>query len=175
MEKKIIVIGAFEHGKTTLIAAIKSVFGGEFTHPMDIEKIDSRYSVKLNYGGEEFEFFDFPSTEDYEENIDGTETGALLVIDSCEGPLGEARKHIGICIENGIQNFAIFMNKKDLVDDDDLMEICEYETREVFDEEGIFGDDVPAVWGSAEKALWNPESMCGDCIREIVYKISIEF
>lgn len=175
MAKKIVIIGASGHGKTTLIASIKSVLGGKFTNPAEIEKINSRYSVKFRCGGEEFEFFDFPNAEDYAGNIDGTEDGAVLVIDSCEGPLGEAREHIEICIENGIENFIIFMNKKDLMDDDDLMKTCEIETREVFDEEGIFSDDIPAVWGSAEKALCSPNSFWGDSVKELIFKVSSEF
>ena len=175
MSKKIVVIGGIGYGRTTLIAAVKSVFCGEFTHPMDIEEIDSRYNVKFSYGGDEYEFFDFPVTEDYAENLDGTETGAVLVIDSCEGPLGSAREQIGICIEKGIKNFALFMNKRDILDDDNLMDISEMETKEVFDEEGIFGDEVPTVWGSAEKALWEPESYWGDSVRILVDKISCEF
>ncbi len=175
MSKKIVVIGETGYGKTTLLAAIKNIFKGEFTDPKDIENIDSRYDVKLSYGGEEYEFFDFSKAEDYAENIDGTEICAVLVIDSCEGPCSSTREQIEICIEKGIVNFVIFMNKWDLIDDDYLMKVCEGETREVFDEEGIFSDDVPAVWGSAKKALSDPNSNWGYFITKLVEKVLSEF
>lgn len=171
MSKKIAVIGGIDHGRTTFIAAIKNVLEGEFTHPSDIDGMDSRFSAKVNYCGEKYEFFDFPQTEDYAENLDGTEDAAVWVIDACEGPLSGARDQLCICIEKGIENYALFINKRDLVDDDDLMEICECEIKEVFDEEGIFGDEIPTVWGSSKKALWDPDTEWGDPIRIIVDKV----
>ena len=175
MSKKIAVIGGVTHGRTTLVAAIERIFGDEVEHPIDIDFADSKTEVTFRYGGEEYTFFDFPETEDYAENLDGTEDCAVWVIDACEGPLGGAREQLGICIEKGIENYVLFTNKCDLMDDEDLVDICEMENKEVFDEEGIFSDDVPAVRGSARKAILDPESEDGDCIRELVYIVDSLF
>ncbi len=172
MEKKIAVIGGTDHGKTTFIKAVAEVFGTQVKNCSGDDFNIGRTETEIEFKGKKYLFFDYPAINDYEENIDGTEDAAVWVVDSCEGPMFGSREMLALCIERGIENYLLFMNKSDLVEDEEIVELCEAETREVMDEEGLFSDDYPSVSGSAKKAHWDPESEWGYDILEVVKNIA---
>ena len=172
MGKKVAVIGGAEHGKPTFIKALGSVFGGDADVIPDDEFRIGKTEAEIEYKGENYVFFEYNSFEGFEENISGTEDAAVMVTDACEGPMFGARELLRLCVERGIENYVIFMNKCDIVNDDELVELCLADTREVFDEEGVFSDDVPAVCGCAKRADWYPESEDGYVMYEVMEALS---
>ena len=158
-------IGHVDHGKTTLTAAISKYFGKEF---MDYASIDSapeerERGITINTAHIEYEtekrhyaHVDCPGHADYVKNmITGAAQmdGAILVIAATDGPMAQTREHILLARQVGVLRMVVFLNKCDMVDDEELLELVEMEVRDLLNEYGFEGDETPIVRGSALKAL----------------------
>ena len=162
-------IGHVDHGKTTLTAAISTVltakYGGE---KKNFDEIDSAPEEKargitINTSHVEYEtakrhyaHVDCPGHADYVKNmITGAAQmdGAILVVASTDGPMPQTREHILLSRQVGVPYIIVFMNKCDMVDDEELLELVEMEVRELLSEYDFPGDDLPVIQGSALKAL----------------------
>ena len=162
-------IGHVDHGKTTLTAAITKVLaergGAEF---MDYSMIDKapeerERGITINTAHVEYEtanrhyaHVDCPGHADYVKNmITGAAQmdGAILVVSAADGPMPQTREHILLARQVGVPAIVVFLNKADMVDDPELIELVEMEVRELLSSYGFPGDDIPIVVGSALKAL----------------------
>ena len=162
-------IGHIDHGKTTLTAAITKVlsekYGGQ---SMSFEEIDNAPEEKergitiatshVEYETENrhYAHVDCPGHADYIKNmITGAAQmdGAILVVSAADGPMPQTREHILLARQVNVPYVIVFMNKTDMVDDDELLELVEVEVRELLSEYEFPGDDVPVIQGSALKAL----------------------
>ena len=170
-------IGHVDHGKTTLTAAITTVlskqFGGE---AKDYSTIDSAPEEKargitINTSHVEYEtssrhyaHVDCPGHADYVKNmITGAAQmdGAILVVSAADGPMPQTREHILLARQVGVPYIVVFMNKCDMVDDEELLELVEMEVRELLSSYDFPGDDIPIIKGSALKALEGDTSEIG--------------
>lgn len=162
-------IGHVDHGKTTLTAAITMTLGalGE-AKPMKYDEIDNapeerERGITINTSHVEYEtanrhyaHVDCPGHADYVKNmITGAAQmdGAILVVSSADGPMPQTREHILLARQVGVHYIVVFMNKCDMVDDEELLELVEMEIRELLSSYDFPGDDIPVVRGSALKAL----------------------
>jgi len=168
-------IGHVDHGKTTLTAAITRVLafagGAEFTDYAQIDKAPEEQARGITIATSHVEYetekrhyahVDCPGHADYVKNmITGAAQmdGAILVVSAADGPMPQTREHILLARQVGVPNIVVFLNKADLVDDEELLELVEIETRELLSEYEFPGDDTPVVAGSALKAL---ECGCGE-------------
>ena len=171
-------IGHLDHGKTTLTAAISTVltkkFGGD---KRDFAEIDSAPEEKargitINTSHVEYEtetrhyaHVDCPGHADYVKNmITGAAQmdGAILVVSAADGPMPQTREHILLGRQVGVPYIIVFLNKADMVDDEELLELVEMEVRELLDKYDFPGDDTPIIKGSALKALEGDESEIGE-------------
>ncbi|MFV0282916.1 MAG: elongation factor Tu [Castellaniella sp.] len=171
-------IGHVDHGKTTLTAAITTIlskkFGGE---AKDYASIDSAPEEKargitINTAHVEYEtetrhyaHVDCPGHADYVKNmITGAAQmdGAILVCSAADGPMPQTREHILLARQVGVPYIIVFLNKCDMVDDEELLELVEMEVRELLSKYDFPGDDVPIVKGSALKALEGDQSPIGE-------------
>ncbi len=162
-------IGHIDHGKTTLTAAITTVLaekmGGE---ARSFEEIDNAPEEKergitiatshVEYQTENrhYAHVDCPGHADYVKNmITGAAQmdGAILVVSAADGPMPQTREHILLARQVGVPYIVVFLNKADMVDDEELMELVEVEVRELLSEYDFPGDDIPFITGSALKAL----------------------
>jgi elongation factor Tu len=162
-------IGHIDHGKTTLTAAITKVlsekYGGQ---SMSFEEIDNAPEEKergitiatshVEYETENrhYAHVDCPGHADYVKNmITGAAQmdGAILVVSAADGPMPQTREHILLARQVNVPYVIVFMNKTDMVDDDELLELVEVEVRDLLSEYDFPGDDVPVIQGSALKAL----------------------
>jgi elongation factor Tu len=162
-------IGHIDHGKTTLTAAITKVlsekYGGQ---SMSFDEIDNAPEEKergitiatshVEYETENrhYAHVDCPGHADYVKNmITGAAQmdGAILVVSAADGPMPQTREHILLARQVNVPYVIVFMNKTDMVDDDELLELVEVEVRELLSEYDFPGDDVPVIQGSALKAL----------------------
>jgi len=162
-------IGHVDHGKTTLTAAITKVLsqkgGAAF---MDYSMIDKapeerERGITINTAHVEYEtekrhyaHVDCPGHADYVKNmITGAAQmdGAILVVSAADGPMPQTREHILLSRQVGVPAMVVFLNKADMVDDEELMELVEMEVRELLSSYDFPGDDIPVVSGSALKAL----------------------
>ena len=162
-------IGHVDHGKTTLTAALTKVcadtFGGE---AVAFEGIDNAPEEKergitiatshVEYSSDarHYAHVDCPGHADYVKNmITGAAQmdGAILVVSAADGPMPQTREHILLAKQVGVPNIVVFMNKADMVDDEELLELVEMEVRELLDKYDFPGDDTPIIKGSALKAL----------------------
>ena len=162
-------IGHVDHGKTTLTAAITAVLatktGAKF---MDYDQIDNAPEerergitiatshVEYETENRHYAHVDCPGHADYVKNmITGAAQmdGAILVVSAADGPMPQTREHILLSRQVGVPYIVVFMNKEDLVDDEELMELVEMEIRELLDMYDFPGDDTPIVAGSAYQAL----------------------
>ena len=162
-------IGHVDHGKTTLTAALTKVcaevFGGE---TKDFDQIDNAPEERergitiatshVEYESEtrHYAHVDCPGHADYVKNmITGAAQmdGAILVVSAADGPMPQTREHILLSRQVGVPRIVVFMNKADMVDDEELLELVEMEVRELLDQYEFPGDDTPIVIGSALKAL----------------------
>ena len=167
-------IGHVDHGKTTLTAAITRCLhhagGAEY---VPFEKIDKAPEEKdrgitiatahVEYETEErhYAHVDCPGHADYVKNmITGAAQmdGSILVVSAADGPMPQTREHILLARQVGVPHIVVFLNKADMVDDDELLELVELEVRELLSEYEFPGDDTPVIIGSALKAL---ECGCG--------------
>ena len=171
-------IGHVDHGKTTLTAAITTVlttkFGGE---AKDYASIDSAPEEKargitINTAHVEYEtetrhyaHVDCPGHADYVKNmITGAAQmdGAILVCSAADGPMPQTREHILLARQVGVPYIIVFLNKCDMVDDEELLELVEMEVRELLSKYEFPGDDIPIIKGSALKALEGDQSPIGE-------------
>ncbi|MCI6717008.1 MAG: elongation factor Tu [Bacilli bacterium] len=162
-------IGHVDHGKTTLTSAITSVLADKgLSKKMDYDQIDGAPEEKargitINTCHVEYEtekrhyaHVDCPGHADYVKNmITGAAQmdGAILVIAATDGPMAQTREHILLSRQVGVPKLVVFLNKCDMVDDEELLELVEMEVRELLNEYGFPGDDTPIIRGSALKAL----------------------
>ncbi|MGM9848503.1 MAG: elongation factor Tu [Bacilli bacterium] len=162
-------IGHVDHGKTTLTAAITKrqaeKFGGEFVDYANIDKApeERERGITINTAHVEYQtatrhyaHVDCPGHADYVKNmITGAAQmdGAILVIAATDGPMAQTREHILLSRQVGVPRMVVFMNKCDMVDDEELLDLVEMEIRELLTEYGFDGDNTPIIRGSALKAL----------------------
>ena len=165
-------IGHVDHGKTTLTAAITTVLAtqgfAEAFNYADIDKApeEKARGITINTAHVEYEtekrhyaHVDCPGHADYVKNmITGAAQmdGAILVCSAADGPMPQTREHILLASRVGVDYIVVFLNKADMVDDEELLELVEMEVRELLCEYDFPGDDIPVIKGSALKALENP-------------------
>ncbi len=171
-------IGHVDHGKTTLTAAITTIltkkFGGE---AKSYDQIDSApeeraRGITINTAHVEYEtanrhyaHVDCPGHADYVKNmITGAAQmdGAILVVSAADGPMPQTREHILLARQVGVPYIIVYMNKADMVDDQELIELVEMEIRELLSKYDFPGDDTPIIVGSALKALEGDQSEIGE-------------
>ncbi len=157
-------IGHVDHGKTTLTAAITKLFG-EFVDYADIDKApeERERGITINTAHVEYEtekrhyaHVDCPGHADYVKNmITGAAQmdGAILVVSATDGAMPQTREHILLSRQVGVPKMCVFINKCDMVDDPELVDLVEMEVRELLTEYGFDGDNTPVVRGSALKAI----------------------
>ena len=171
-------IGHVDHGKTTLTAAITMVMskqsGGEARSFAEIDSApeEKARGITINTSHVEYEtearhyaHVDCPGHADYVKNmITGAAQmdGAILVVSAADGPMPQTREHILLARQVGVPYIVVFMNKADMVDDDELIELVEMEIRELLTKYQFPGDDTPVIVGSALKALEGDESDIGE-------------
>ncbi len=162
-------LGHVDHGKTTLSAAIATVLAKNgFGEAQDYASIDNapeekERGITINTSHIEYEtenrhyaHIDAPGHADYVKNmITGAAQmdGAIIVVSAADGPMPQTREHILLSRQVGVPYFVVFLNKVDMVDDEELLELVEMEVRDLLSEYDYPGDDVPVIAGSALKAL----------------------
>lgn len=171
-------IGHVDHGKTTLTAAITTVlaqkFGGQAKKFDEIDKApeEKARGITINTSHVEYEsakrhyaHVDCPGHADYVKNmITGAAQmdGAILVVSAADGPMPQTREHILLARQVGVPNIVVFLNKVDMVDDPELLELVEMEVRELLSSYSFPGDKIPIIKGSALKALEGDKSEIGE-------------
>ena len=171
-------IGHVDHGKTTLTAAITTVlsklYGGEAKayDQIDAAPEEKARGITINTAHVEYEtakrhyaHVDCPGHADYIKNmITGAAQmdGAILVVSSADGPMPQTREHILLARQVGVPYIIVYMNKADMVDDAELLELVEMEVRELLSKYDFPGDDTPIIIGSALKALEGDQSDIGE-------------
>ena len=179
-------IGHVDHGKTTLTAAITKVAamkqGGKFIAYDEIDKAPeekergitiSTAHVEYETDNRHYAHVDCPGHADYIKNmITGAAQmdGAIIVVAATDGPMPQTREHILLARQVGVPHLVVFMNKCDLVDDPELLELVEMEVRELLSSYGYPGDEIPVVRGSALKALESDSADSPDaqCVLELL-------
>jgi elongation factor Tu len=178
-------IGHVDHGKTTLTAAITTVLAkkgfAEAFNYADIDKApeEKERGITINTAHVEYStenrhyaHVDCPGHADYVKNmITGAAQmdGAILVVSAADGPMPQTREHILLGSRVGIEYMVVFLNKADMVDDPELLELVEMEVRELLSEYDFPGDDIPVITGSALKALENPtDDEATKCIMDLM-------
>ena len=170
-------IGHVDHGKTTLTAAISAVLSGKgLAEARDFTSIDNapeekERGITINTSHIEYEtetrhyaHVDCPGHADYVKNmVTGAAQmdGAIIVVAATDGPMPQTREHILLSRQVGVPYIVVYMNKADMVDDEELVELVEMEIRELLTEYEFPGDDTPVVFGSALKALEGDTSDIG--------------
>lgn len=171
-------IGHVDHGKTTLTAAITTIltkkFGGEAKSYAQIDSAPEERARGITISTSHVEYetekrhyahVDCPGHADYVKNmITGAAQmdGAILVVSAADGPMPQTREHILLARQVGVPYIVVFMNKADMVDDAELLELVEMEIRELLSKYEFPGDDTPIVVGSALKALEGDQSDIGE-------------
>ena len=171
-------IGHVDHGKTTLTAAITTVltkkYGGEAKDYSQIDNApeEKARGITINTSHVEYEtetrhyaHVDCPGHADYVKNmITGAAQmdGAILVCSAADGPMPQTREHILLARQVGVPYIVVFLNKADMVDDAELLELVEMEVRELLSKYDFPGDDIPVIKGSALKALEGDQSEIGE-------------
>ena len=178
-------IGHVDHGKTTLTAAITKVLAARVAGNVatDFENIDKapeerERGITINSAHVEYEtenrhyaHVDCPGHADYVKNmITGAAQmdGSILVVAATDGVMAQTREHILLARQVGVPYIVVFMNKCDMVDDPELLELVEMDIRELLNEYDFPGDDTPIIQGSALKALEDPDGEWGDKIMELM-------
>ena len=180
-------IGHVDHGKTTLTAAITKTLslanGSEFLDYSQIDNcpeerargitINSRH-VEYQTDARHYAHVDCPGHADYVKNmITGAAQmdGAILVVAGTDGPLAQTREHVLLARQVGVPALVVFMNKCDIVDDEELLDLVEMEIRDLLNEYEFPGDDIPVVRGSAREALTSTNGLDApeyNCIKELM-------
>jgi elongation factor Tu len=179
-------IGHVDHGKTTLTAAITEVLAkrglAEYTPFDEIDKAPEERErgitiatahVEYNSESRHYAHVDCPGHADYVKNmITGAAQmdGAVLVVSAADGPMPQTREHILLARQVGVPYIIVFLNKVDMVDDEELLDLVDMEVRELLDQYEFPGDDTPIIRGSALKALesGDPDSEDSKCILELM-------
>ena len=178
-------IGHVDHGKTTLTAAITKTLAARVAGnaAVDFENIDkapeerergitiSTAHVEYETEKRHYAHVDCPGHADYVKNmITGAAQmdGAILVVAATDGVMAQTKEHILLSRQVGVPYIVVFMNKCDMVDDEELLELVDMEIRELLNEYEFPGDDTPIIQGSALKALEDPNSEWGDKIMELM-------
>ena len=178
-------IGHVDHGKTTLTAAITKTLAARVAGnaAVDFENIDkapeerergitiSTAHVEYETANRHYAHVDCPGHADYVKNmITGAAQmdGAILVVAATDGVMAQTKEHILLSRQVNVPYIVVFMNKCDMVDDEELLELVEMEIREVLSEYDFPGDDTPIIQGSALKALEDPDGPWGDKIMELM-------
>lgn len=178
-------IGHVDHGKTTLTAAITTVLANKgYAEAFKYDEIDKapeekERGITINTAHVEYEtdnrhyaHVDCPGHADYVKNmITGAAQmdGAILVVSAADGPMPQTREHILLASRVGVDYIVVFLNKADMVDDEELLELVEMEVRDLLNEYKFPGDDTPIIKGSALKALENPtDADATACIMELM-------
>ena len=179
-------IGHIDHGKTTLTAAITKIAGlkgsGKFISYDEIDKApeEKERGITISTAHVEYEtatrhyaHVDCPGHADYIKNmITGAAQmdGGIIVVAATDGPMPQTREHILLARQVGVPQLVVFLNKCDLVDDEELLELVELEVRELLSSYEFPGDDVPVIRGSALKALEcdNPDAPEAKCILDLL-------
>ena len=181
-------IGHVDHGKTTLTAAITKVLAARVAGNVatDFENIDKapeerERGITINTAHVEYEtdnrhyaHVDCPGHADYVKNmITGAAQmdGAILVVAATDGPMAQTREHILLSRQVGVPYIVVFMNKCDMVEDEELLDLVEMEIRELLSEYEFPGDDIPVIRGSAFQALQDPSGAWGDKILELFEQV----
>ena len=166
-------IGHVDHGKTTLTAAITKTLHERYQlgEAVDFANIDkapeerergitiSTAHVEYETPNRHYAHVDCPGHADYVKNmITGAAQmdGAILIVSAADGPMPQTREHILLASRVGVDYIVVFLNKADMVDDEELLELVEMEVRELLSEYNFPGDDIPVIKGSALQALENP-------------------
>lgn len=179
-------IGHVDHGKTTLTAAITTVlsktYGGAAVAFDQIDKAPeerergitiSTAHVEYETNNRHYAHVDCPGHADYVKNmITGAAQmdGAILVVSAADGPMPQTREHILLSRNVGVPYIVVFLNKCDMVEDEELLELVEMEVRDLLNEYEFPGDDTPIIRGSAREALQNPD---GEWAKKIVEMFEI--
>ena len=178
-------IGHVDHGKTTLTAAISKVLSERVpgNEKVDFDNIDKApeerergitiSTAHIEYQTEKrhYAHVDCPGHADYVKNmITGAAQmdGAILVVAATDGVMAQTREHILLARQVGVPAIVVFLNKCDMVDDPELLELVEMEVRDLLNEYEFPGDEIPVIHGSALKALEDPKSEWGDKIMELM-------
>jgi len=178
-------IGHVDHGKTTLTAAItvaqSKKWGGDVIAFVEIDKAPEERErgitiatahVEYETENRHYAHVDCPGHADYVKNmITGAAQmdGAIVVVSAADGPMPQTREHILLARQVNVPYIVVFMNKVDMVDDDELLELVELEVRELLSEYNFPGDDIPVVQGSALKALEaGGEGPDAECVQELM-------
>lgn len=178
-------IGHVDHGKTTLTAAIstylskKGLAEAKAYDQIDNAPEEKERGITINTAHIEYEtekrhyaHVDCPGHADYIKNmITGAAQmdGAILVVSAADGPMPQTREHILLAHQVNVPNIIVFMNKTDMVDDPELLELVEVEIRDLLKKYGYPGDTIPIIKGSALKALQNPDDPeATKCIQELL-------
>ena len=178
-------IGHVDHGKTTLTAAITTVLNkrlgaGQVMSYDNIDKApeERERGITISTSHVEYEtekrhyaHVDCPGHADYVKNmITGAAQmdGAILVVSAADGPMPQTREHILLSRQVGVPKIVVFLNKADMVDDEELIELVEMEVRELLNEYEFDGDNTSIIVGSALKAIEDPEGPWGDKIMELM-------
>ncbi|MDQ7057335.1 MAG: elongation factor Tu [Ghiorsea sp.] len=170
-------IGHVDHGKTTLTAAITKVLsltgGADFKDYADIDGAPeerergitiSTAHVEYETEARHYAHVDCPGHADYVKNmITGAAQmdGGILVVSAADGPMPQTREHVLLARQVNVPHLVVYLNKADMVDDEELLELVEMEVRELLDSYDFPGDDIPVITGSALKALEGDESDIG--------------
>ena len=177
-------IGHVDHGKTTLTAAITAVLadrqGGEAVAFDQIDKAPEEKARGITISSAHIEYetknrhyahVDCPGHADYVKNmITGAAQmdGAILVVAATDGVMAQTKEHVLLARQVGVPYIVVFMNKCDMVDDPELLDLVEMEIRDLLNEYEFPGDDTPIIRGSALKALEDPKSEWGDKVMELM-------
>ena len=177
-------IGHVDHGKTTTTAAITAVLAqrglakAEKFDEIDKAPEERERGITINTAHVEYEtetrhyaHVDCPGHADYVKNmITGAAQmdGAILVVSAADGPMPQTREHILLARQVGVKYIVVWMNKCDMVDDEELLELVEMEIRELLSEYDFPGDDIPVIRGSGYQALQDPTGPWGDKIMELM-------
>lgn len=177
-------IGHVDHGKTSLTAAITKYFGEHYVSYDNIDKAPEERArgITINTAHVEYEsatrhygHVDCPGHADYVKNmITGAAQmdGAILVVSAADGPMPQTREHILLARQVGVPALVVFLNKVDMVDDPELLELVEMEVRDLLSKYGYPGDEIPVVKGSALCALEGKNPEIGEnAIRELIKKV----
>jgi elongation factor Tu len=177
-------IGHVDHGKTTLTAAITTVLAKQGkAQAQAYDQIDkapeerergitiSTAHVEYETDKRHYAHVDCPGHADYVKNmITGAAQmdGAILVVSAADGPMPQTREHILLSRQVGVDYIVVFLNKCDMVDDEELLELVEMEVRDLLSEYDFPGDDIPVIRGSALKALEDPSGPAAEAIMELM-------
>ncbi|MFO7820192.1 MAG: elongation factor Tu, partial [Halanaerobacter sp.] len=176
-------IGHVDHGKTTTTAAITKVLAQDENSVANFEDIDNAPEEKergitiatshVEYETENrhYAHVDCPGHADYVKNmITGAAQmdGSLLVVSAADGPMPQTREHLLLARQVGVPKIVVFLNKADMVEDEELIELVEMEVRDLLNEYEFAGDEAPVIVGSALKALEEPDSEWGEKILDLM-------